>query len=41
MCFSLTTQDGVTAVNLASLGGHPDVVDILVKAGADYNQMVS
>ena len=34
MCFSLTIQDGDTAVNLARLGGHTDVVDILVKAGA-------
>ena len=41
MCFSLTIQDGVTAVDAASLGGHTDVVDILVKAGADANPMVS
>ena len=41
MCFSLTIQDGVTAVDAASLRGHTDVVDIFVKAGAYANPMVS
>ena len=41
MCFSLTIQDGITAVDAASLGEHADVVDILMKARADANPMVS
>ena len=40
MCFSLTIQDGITAVDAASLGEHADVVDILMKARADANPMV-
>ena len=40
ICFSLTIQDGLTAVDAASLGGHTDVVDILIKAGADANPLV-
>ena len=41
MFFSLTMQDSVTAVDVASLKGHKDVVYFLVKAGAYANPMVS
>ena len=41
MCFSLTIQNGVTAVDAASLKEHAHVVDILVKARAEANTMVS
>ena len=34
-------QDGFTAVDAASLREHADVVDILVKARAEANPMVS
>ena len=40
-CVSPNIQDGVTAFDAASLGGHAHVVDILMKAGADANPMVS
>ena len=36
--FSLTVQDGLSPVYVASECGHTDVVDVLVKAGADVNQ---
>ena len=35
---SFTVQGGASPLYVASLGGHTDVVDILVKAGADVNQ---
>ena len=38
---SLTSQDGVSPVYAASQEGHTDVVDILVKAGADINQAMT
>ena len=41
MCLSLTIQDVVTALDVAHLRGHADVVDILVKASAEANSMVS
>ena len=40
MSFSLTTQNGDTAVDSARKSAHTDVVDILVKEGADANPMV-
>ena len=36
--FSLTVQDGLSPVYVASECGYTDVVDVLVKAGADVNQ---
>ena len=41
MCFLLTVQNGVTAVDVARLRGHTDVVDILMKSRAETNPMVS
>ena len=42
MCFNavhpITIQDGLSPLYVASQEGHTDVVDILVKAGADVNQ---
>ena len=35
---SFTVQKGRSPLYVASLWGHTDVVDILVKAGADVNQ---
>ena len=35
---SFTVQDGASPLYVASHEGHTDVVDILVKAGADVNQ---
>ena len=35
---SFTVQDGFSPLYFASQEGHTDVVDILVKAGADVNQ---
>ena len=40
MCFSLTLQNGVAAVNVALAMGNTDIVDILVKAGAQCTSMV-
>ena len=40
MCFSLTIQIGFTAFDGASMLGHTDVVDILMKARVDANPMV-
>ena len=34
----LTVQDGLSALYVASQEGHTEVVDVLVKAGADVNQ---
>ena len=34
----LYTQDGFTPVYAASQEGHGDIIDILVRAGADVNQ---
>ena len=39
--FSLTLQDGVSPVYVASQEGHTDVVDVLVKAGADVSQITT
>ena len=36
--FSLTVQDGLSPLYAASQEGHTEVVDVLVKAGADVNQ---
>ena len=36
--FSPTVQDGVRPLYAASQEGHTEVVDVLVKAGADVNQ---
>ena len=36
--YSLTLQDGVSPLYIASGYGHSDVVDILLKAGADVHQ---
>ena len=36
--YSLTLQDGVSPLYAASVYGHSDVVDILLKAGADVHQ---
>ena len=41
MYFSLTVQDGFSPVYVASQMGHTDVVDVLVKAGADVNQTLT
>ena len=42
MCFNavhpITIQNGASPLYVASQEGHTDVVDILVKAGADVNQ---
>ena len=35
---SLTVQDGLSPLYVASHGGHSDVVDILLEAGADVHQ---
>ena len=35
--YSLTLQDGVSPLYAASQEGHSDVVDILLKAGADLH----
>ena len=35
---SFTVQNGASPLYIASAYGHTDVVDILVKAGADVNQ---
>ena len=32
------SQDGVTALHLACLGGHDQVVDLLLQAGASVDQ---
>ena len=37
-CIALTAQNGVSPVYAASHEGHTDVVDILVKAGANIDQ---
>ena len=34
-------QDGLSPVYIASQKGHTDVVDVLVKAGADVHQACS
>ena len=39
--FSLTVQGGFSPVYVASDKGHTDVVDVLVKAGADVNQALT
>ena len=36
--YSLTLQDGVSPLYIASQDGHSDVVDILLEAGADVHQ---
>ena len=36
--FSLTVQNIASPLYVANQNGHSDVVDILVKAGADVNQ---
>ena len=36
--YSLTLQDGGSPLYVASKEGHSDVVDILLKAGADVHQ---
>ena len=36
--YTITIQDGASPLYAASQEGHTDVVDILVKAGADVNQ---
>ena len=36
--YSLTVQDGFSPLCIASEYGHSDVVDILLKAGADVHQ---
>ena len=36
--YSLTVQDGLSPLYAASEYGHSDVVDILLKAGADVHQ---
>ena len=36
---SLTVQDGISPLYAASQFGHTDVVDLLLKAGADVHQM--
>ena len=36
--FSLTVQDGLSPLYVASCNGHTEVVDVLVKAGADVHQ---
>ena len=36
--FSLTVQDGLSPLYVASQEGYSEVVDVLVKAGADVNQ---
>ena len=45
MCFNavhpITIQDGLSPLYVASQEGHTDVVDILVKAGADVNQAIT
>ena len=35
---SLHVQDGLSSLYVASQEGHTEVVDVLVKAGADVNQ---
>ena len=35
---SLTVQDGLSPLYVASGNGHSEVVDVLVKAGADVHQ---
>ena len=39
--FNLTVQGGFSPVYVASQNGHTDVVDVLVKAGADVNQVTT
>ena len=36
--YSLTVQDGLSPLYVASQEGHSDVVDILLEAGADVHQ---
>ena len=36
--YTITIQDGLSPLYVASEYGHTDVVDILVKEGADVNQ---
>ena len=36
--YTITIQGGASPLYVASQEGHTDVVDILVKAGADVNQ---
>ena len=34
----MTTQDGASPLYVACEGGHSDILDILVEAGADINE---
>ena len=39
--YHLTVQGSFTPIFVASYEGHTDVVDVLVKAGADVNQAMA